>query len=135
MTGLKLQVALCFALSSFLAFLLSFCHEMNFFMFCHILPHGMKKPLPFGRGDGRNRTRTCDPRDVNTVLCLGGKVYKKQMLGVHVQKNVDITWFPCFVLHPAGVRKMGVHRVFTGVFIECSRRNSVKFTGIFTAFA
>ena len=62
---------------------------------------------------GRNRTRTCDPIDVNDVLCLGGKVCRKQMLGVHMPKNVDITEFLRFLAHPSGVRRMGVHRVFT----------------------
>ena len=62
---------------------------------------------------GRNRTRTCDPIDVNDVLCLGGKVCRKQMLGVHMPKNVDITGFSHFLPHPSGVRRMGVHRVFT----------------------
>ena len=66
--------------------------------------------LPSG---GDSWTRTNDPIDVNDVLCSGGKAYRKQMLGVHVQKNVDITGFPCFLLHPPGVRRMGVHRVFT----------------------
>ena len=42
--------------------------------------------------------------DVNDVLCLGGKVCRKQMLGVHVLKNIDITGFPRFQLHPPGVR-------------------------------
>ncbi len=62
---------------------------------------------------GRNRTRTCDPIDVNDVLCLGGKVCRKQMLGVHMPKNVDITGFSHFLPHPSGVRRMGVHWVFT----------------------
>ena len=53
---------------------------------------------------GRNRTRTCDPIDVNDVLCLGGKVCRKQMLGVHMPKNVDITGFPLFLPHRSGVR-------------------------------
>ena len=62
---------------------------------------------------GRNRTRTCDPIDVNDVLCLDGKVCRKQMLGVHMPKNVDITGFSHFLPHPSGVRRMGVHWVFT----------------------
>ena len=74
----------------------------------------MKKPLKIkGFHGGRNRARTCDPIDVNDVLCLGGKVCRKQMLGVHMPKNVDITGFSHFLPHPSGVRRMGVHRVFT----------------------
>ena len=75
-----------------------------------------RKSLDFSRlfrVGGRNRTRTCDPIDVNDVLCLGGKVCRKQMLGVHMPKNVDITGFSHFLPHPSGVRRMGVHRVFT----------------------
>ena len=53
------------------------------------------------------------PIDVNDVLCLGGKVCEKQMLGVHMPKNVDITGLSHFLPHPSGVRRMGVHRVFT----------------------
>ena len=50
---------------------------------------------------------------VNGTLCLGGKVCRKQMLGVHMPKNVDITGFSHFLPHPSGVRRMGVHWVFT----------------------
>ena len=65
----------------------------------------VKEPLIYkGSRSGRNRTRTCDPIDVNDVLCLGGKVCRKQMLGVHMPKNVDITGFPLFLPHPSGVR-------------------------------
>ena len=62
---------------------------------------------------GDSWTRTNDPIDVNDVLSAGGKVYRKQMLGVHMPKNVDITGFPFFLPHRLGVRRMGVHRVFT----------------------
>ena len=69
------------------------------------LPKTREEPLIYkGSQSGRNRTRTCDPIDVNDVLCLGGKVCRKQMLGVHMPKNVDITGFPLFLPHPSGVR-------------------------------
>ena len=47
--------------------------------------------MPLFGGD--SWTRTNDPIDVNDVLCLGGKVCRKQMSGVHMPKNVDITGF------------------------------------------
>ena len=84
-----------------------------------------KEPLIYkGSCGGRNRTRTCDPIDVNDVLSAGGKVYRKQMLGVHMPKNVDITGFPQFLAHP---------RAFAGwVFIGCSRHFEHRvFTGVF----
>ena len=58
----------------------------------------------FTGGSGDSWTRTNDPIDVNDVLCLGGKVCRKQMMGVHMPKNVDITGFPRFLPHPPGVR-------------------------------
>ena len=61
------------------------------------------------RSGGDSWNRTNDPFDVNEVLCLGGKVCEKQMLGVHMPKNVDIIGFSHFLPHPSGVRRMGVH--------------------------
>ena len=59
--------------------------------------------------------------DVTDMLCLGGKDYRKQMLGVHVPKNVDITLFSRFQLHPPDVRWMGVHAILnTGCTRGCS---------------
>ena len=53
------------------------------------------------------------PVKVTSVFSPGAKVYGKQMQGVHAVKNVDITAFPRFLRHQSGVRRMGVHRVFT----------------------
>ena len=53
------------------------------------------------------------PIDVYDVSCLGGKVCRKQMLGVHMTKNVDFTGLPRFLPHLPDVRRMGVQRVFT----------------------
>ena len=71
---------------------------------------GFKDFLLFG---GLYWTRTSDPIDVNDVLSAGGKVCEKQMLGVHMSQTVDFTEFLRFRLHPPGVHRMGVHRVFT----------------------
>ena len=77
-------------------------------------------------GGGLYWTRTSGPIDVSDVLCLGGKVYRKQMLGVHALRNVDITAFPRFLHHRSGVRRMGVNAILnTG----CSRGCSWVFTG------
>jgi len=72
-----------------------------------------KAALSGGSSGGRNRTRTCDPIDVNDVLSPGAKVCEKRMQGVHERKTLDFTGLPRFRLHPPGVHRMGVHRVFT----------------------
>ena len=54
----------------------------------------MKKPLLIRRGSGRNRTRTCDPRDVNTVLLLVSIVYD-QLLLIRNAQNSQKYWAFC----------------------------------------
>ena len=72
-----------------------------------------KEPLIYkGSESGRNRTRTCDPIDVNDVLSLGGKVWSMRMRGVHPLRTVGIIGLPDVFSRLPRVRRKGVQGVF-----------------------
>ena len=71
-----------------------------------------RKPYAFEVFGGRNRTRTCDPIDVNDVLWSAGQVIKLNYEYEHIKKAFEIKAFSVLgCVHDAYVQGVfrGVH--------------------------